>query len=272
MVDMHLLSLLVLLLAVGAFAGVLAGLLGVGGGIVIVPALYYVLGGLGYPQVSLMHVCVATSLATIIFTSIRSVHSHHKKGAVDWDVLRGWAPWIVLGAVAGVITADYLRTKALMAIFGTIAFLVSLQLAFGNPKHQLGQQPPVGAPRAAWAMFTGFFSTLMGIGGGTFGVTILSLYGVAIHRAVATAAGFGLIISVPAVVGFIITGLNVAEKPPFTLGYVNLVAFALIVPMTVIMAPYGARLAHATNPKPLKLAFALFLALTSLNMLRKALG
>lgn len=121
-----------------------------------------------------------------------------------------------------------------------------------------------------WAGFVGFFSTLMGVGGGTLGVTIMSLYATPIHTAVATASGLGLLIALPATVGFLITGLDVVDKPPFTIGYVNYAAFAIISPMTVAFAPLGVRLAHWLDPKPLRTAFAVFLALTALNMLRKA--
>ncbi len=260
------------LLFVGAFAGVLAGLLGVGGGIVIVPSLFYVFTLLGNPPETLMHVCVATSLATIVPTSIRSMMSHNKKGAVDWGVVKGFAPFMGAGAVIGVIAADRLKSSALMLVFGALALVVALHMAFGKAHWRLGAEPPKGAGRAALSGVMGFFSALMGIGGGTFGVPILTLYGVPVHRAVATAAAFGLVIALPAVIGFLISGLGAAHLPDFSLGYVHLPAFLLIVPMTVLCAPLGVKLAHSMNPRPLKLAFALFLALTALNMLRKALA
>ncbi len=259
------------LLVVGAVAGVLAGLLGVGGGIVIVPALFYVFTGLGHPDATLMHVCVATSLATIVLTSARSVHSHNKKGAVDWDMLKSWAPFIGIGAITGVVAADYLRSDSLMLVFGVMAMIVSLHMAFGRESWRLGDAPPEGAGKAGLAGGVGFMSVLMGIGGGTFGVPLLSLYNVAVHRAVATAAGFGLIIAIPSVIGFIISGWAAPDRPAFTLGYIHVPAFAIIVPMTVLCAPYGVKLAHSLNPRPLKLLFAFFLFVTALNMLRRAL-
>lgn len=262
--------LLAFLLMVGGIAGVLAGLLGVGGGIVIVPALFYVFTALGYPVETLMHVCVATSLATIVVTSMRSVSSHHKKGAVDWDLLKSWAPYIGLGAVLGVLAADRLKSESLMVVFGVAAFVVALHMAFGRASWRLAEAPPAGAAKGGVATGVGFLSVLMGIGGGTFGVPLLTLFGVAVHRAVATAAGFGLIIAIPSTIGFILSGMGEALRPPFTLGYVNVPAFAIIVPMTVACAPYGVKMAHSMNPRPLKLLFAFFLAVTALNMLRKA--
>ena len=264
-------ALVAFLLVVGAVAGVLAGLLGVGGGIVIVPALFYVFTGLGFPDATLMHVCVATSLATIVLTSARSVASHNKKGAVDWDMLKSWAPFIAVGAVLGVIAADRLRSDSLMLVFGVMAMIVALHMAFGRESWRLGDNPPEGGSKGAWATGVGFMSVLMGIGGGTFGVPLLSLYGVAVHRAVATAAGFGLIIAVPSVIGFVLSGMAAPDRPEFTLGYIHVPAFAIIVPMTVLCAPLGVKLAHSLNPRPLKLLFAFFLAVTALNMLRRAL-
>ena len=267
-----LLALVAFLLFVGGAAGVLAGLLGVGGGIVIVPALFAVFSALGHPAETLMHVCVATSLATIVPTSIRSLAAHHKKGAVDWSVLKSWAPFMGAGAILGVLAADRLKSASLMLVFGGLAFLVALHMAFGRANWRIGAAPPMGWRSGALAFPMGFASALMGIGGGTFGVPTLTLFGLPVHRAVATAAGFGLVIAVPAATGFILSGLTAENRPDFALGYVHLPAFAIIVPMTVLFAPVGVKIAHAIDPRPLKLLFALFLAATALNMLRKALG
>ncbi len=265
-----LLPMLALLMATGAFAGVIAGLLGVGGGIVLVPAFYYVFWSLGYQSPVLMQICLATSLATIVVTSIRSVTSHHRKGAVDTAILKGWGPGIALGAVAGMLTATQLRSATLVAVFGVLALSVGLYMAFGRAHWRLGDGMPKGAARAAMSPAVGFLSVLMGIGGGSFGVPLMSLYGLPIHRAVGTAAGFGLLIAVPSVTGFLIAAAPAEGRPPFTLGHVNLVAFAVVIAMTLITAPWGVRLAHAMDPKPLKRVFAGFLILVALNMLRKA--
>lgn len=259
-----------LLLAIGAFAGVVAGLLGVGGGIILVPAFYYAFFGLGYGGAGLMQVCLATSLATIIVTSIRSVLAHNRKGAVDWGILKGWAPGIAVGAILGVLVVAQLRTPALQAIFGSLALVVAFYLGFGRADWRFGAAMPVGVVRAALSPLVGFLSVLMGIGGGSFGVPLMSLYGVPIHRAVATAAGFGVVIAVPSVAGFLMTPVDGA--PPYTLGAVNLPAFVVIIAMTLITTPWGVKLAHAMDPKPLKRVFAVFLALVALNMLRKVAG
>lgn len=265
------LALFGLLLIIGAVAGVVAGLLGVGGGIVLVPAFYYTFTSLGYDSPLMMQICVATSLATIIFTSIRSVLSHHKKGAVDWSILKGWASGIAIGAIAGVLIARDMKSESLMMVFGVLGVIVGAYLAFGRENWRLGDHMPGGVARTILSPILGFLSVLMGIGGGSFGVPLMTLYGRPIHRAVATAAGFGVIIAVPSVIGFLMVGWDVEGKPPMTIGLVNIVAFVIIVSMTLITAPIGVRLAHSMNPKPLKIVFAGFITLMALNMLRKAL-
>ncbi|AKO96484.1 putative permease [Marinovum algicola DG 898] len=242
--TMLLIQMFVLLTVIGGFAGVLAGLLGVGGGIVLVPAFFYAFQTLGYDGPQLMQMCLATSLATIIVTSMRSVLSHNRKGAVDWGILRTWAPGIAIGAVLGVLAAASLRSVTLQALFGVLGIVIGLYLGFGRAHWRLGDAMPGGLRRAVMSPAMGFLSVLMGIGGGSFGVPLMSLYNVPIHRAVATAAGFGA---------------------------VNLVAFGIVIAMTLITAPLGVRIAHAMDPKPLKRVFAAFLILVALNMLRKAI-
>ncbi|MGC1488965.1 MAG: sulfite exporter TauE/SafE family protein [Albidovulum sp.] len=266
----QLLPMLLLLLAIGAFAGVISGLLGVGGGIILVPAFFYTFTGLGFGGAGVMRVAIATSLATIIVTSVRSVLAHNRRGAVDWAILRGWAPGIAIGAVVGGWVVMRLNTVALQMIFGCLTLSVALYLGLGRSDWRLGAAIPKGAARAAVSPLVGFLSVLMGIGGGSFGVPLMSLFGTPIHRAVATAAGFGVIIAVPSVAVLLAT--PVAGAPPLTLGAVNLPAFAVIIAMTLITAPLGVRLAHSLDPAPLKRIFAGFLAILALNMLRKAFG
>lgn len=270
--PMLLLQMLALLLVIGALAGVLAGLLGVGGGIVLVPAYFYAFQAIGYDGPQLMQICVATSLATIIVTSLRSVASHNKKGAVDWEILCGWAPGIAVGAVVGVVVASRLQSTTLQMVFGCLGLVIGAYMGFGRSEWRLGQTVPKGAGRAAASPMVGFLSVLMGIGGGSFGVPMMTLYNTPIHRAVATAAGFGVTIAVPAVLGFLFLSIDPAHRPPLTLGAVNLVAFGITIAMTLLTAPLGVKLAHAMDPKPLKRVFALFLTLVAINMLRKALG
>jgi uncharacterized membrane protein YfcA len=265
-----LLPMVAALVVIGAFAGVIGGLLGVGGGIVLVPAFFYAFGTLGYGGDQLMQVCVATSMATIVITSLRSVSSHNKKGAVDWEVLKTWGPSLVIAAAIGTFVAGKVSSLTLQAVFGLLAGLAGLWMAFGRESWRLGDHMPDQPVRSALAGTVGFFSAMMGIGGGTFGVPLMTLYAMPIHRAVATASGFGVLIAVPSVLGFLL--LPVAEAPPWTIGAVNLPAFMVVIGTTLMTTPLGVRLAHAMNPKPLKRAFAVFLTLVALNMLRKVLG
>lgn len=266
----ELLPMLVLIAGIGAFAGVIAGLLGVGGGIILVPAFYFAFEGLGYGPDGLMQLCLATSLATIAVTSVRSVMAHHRRGAVDWDILRGWALGIGLGAILGVVAANGLRGQILMVIFGVLGMMVGLYLAFGRESWRLGDAMPTGPRRAVTGPVLGFLSVLMGIGGGSFGVPLMSLYGVPIHRAVATASGFGVMIAVPSVIAFLLVPGMVENRPPLTIGQVNLVGFVVVVAMTLITTPLGVRLAHAMDAKPLKRAFAVFILIMAVNMILKA--
>ncbi len=269
---MILLPFIAMLVVIGAFAGVIAGLLGVGGGIVLVPAFFYTFAALGFDSPQLMQICLATSLATIIVTSVRSVLSHHKKGAVDWEVLRRWAPGIVIGAVIGVLVATNLRSVVLQGIFGFLGICIGLYLAFGRSDWKLADQMPGGPLRVVLSSLIGFFSVLMGIGGGSFAVPTMTLYGQPIHRAVATAAGFGVLIAVPSAIAFMFVQIPAEVRPPWTIGAVNVPSFLLVIAMTLITAPLGARLAHSTDPKPLKRFFAIFIIIVALNMLRKVAG
>ena len=259
------------LLGFGAFAGILAGMLGVGGGIILVPGFFYVFETLGYGGDDLMQMCLATSLATIIVTSARSVLTHHKRGAVQWDILRTWAPGIMIGAIIGVLVVAELRSATLQMLFAGLALTVGLYLALGRSEWRLGAQMPKGMVRAAVSPVIGFLSVLLGIGGGSFGVPLMTLHGVAIQRAVATAAGFGVLIAVPSVIAFLFVSLDPAMRPPFTIGAVNLVAFGGVIAMTLITAPLGVRLAHGMDPASLRRVFAVFIMLVALNMLRKVM-
>jgi len=266
----QLLPLVALLAGIGALAGIIAGALGVGGGIVLVPAFLHAFTALGYDGPQVMQICLATSLATIIVTSARSVRAHSARGAVDGALLRGWAPAIMLGAILGVAVAGALRTPALMAIFGALGLALGLFMAFGREDWRIGTALPEGPGRTATGVGLGLLSVLMGIGGGVFGVTLMRLHGIAMHRAVGTASGFGLVIALPAVAGFLVTGWSVPGKPPLTIGLVNLPAFAIVIAMTLLTTPIGVRLAHATEAGRLKRLFGLFVIAMALNMLRKA--
>ncbi|GAA5129848.1 sulfite exporter TauE/SafE family protein [Alloalcanivorax gelatiniphagus] len=259
-------GLVVALLATGVIAGVMAGLLGVGGGIVIVPVLYHLFTLLGVDESVKMHVAVGTSLATIIPTSIMSSRAHASKGNLDFSLLKTLGPALVVGVLIGTWLSGYLGGTALTAIFAAVALLVAANMAFRTKGVALADHLPPTPFKQLIGTVIGGFSTLMGIGGGTLTVPILTLFNYPIHKAVGTAAAIGLFISVPGAIGFLLHGMDDPGRPPFTVGYVNLIGFILIVPMTMLMAPVGARLAHAINATRLRQAFALFLFITSLRM------
>ncbi|WP_338607314.1 sulfite exporter TauE/SafE family protein [Pelagibacterium nitratireducens] len=255
------------LLATGCFGGILAGLLGVGGGIVVVPALFWVLTILDFPPDISSHLAVATSLATIIPTSISSMRAHARRGTIDVSLLKLWGPAIVLGALIGGLLSKVIPGDGLRLVFGSVAIVVAINMAI--PKTLVIAQSLPGSKLAnrTIAVVIGLISSLMGIGGGTLTVPTLSAFSFAVHRAVGTAAAMGLLIAVPGVLGFVWSGWDVAGRPPLSLGYVNLAAVMIIAPVSYLMAPFGVRLAHALNPSMLKIAFAVFLFITALRML-----
>ena len=260
-----------LLVAIGGVAGVISGLLGVGGGIVLVPALLQTFAALGYDGPKIMQVCLATSLATMIFTSSRALRGHARRGAMDGGLLRAWAPGIAAGAILGVLAADRLPSDALVLIFGVLGLGIGIQIGFGRETGRAGAAMPTGAVRAVAAAAVGFLSVLMGIGGGSFGVPLLRHFGAPIHRAVGTASGFGLVIAVPSVIGFLLTGWGAPERPPGTVGLVNLPALGLVIAASMPATALGVRLAHAMDPRPLRRVFAAFIIMMALNMLRRAI-
>ncbi|MCI4665236.1 MAG: sulfite exporter TauE/SafE family protein [Neomegalonema sp.] len=260
------------LLATGAISGVLAGLLGVGGGIVIVPVLVIVTEIFAVPREVAMPLVVGTSLATIIPTSISSARAHHKRGAIDFDILRGWGPWVFLGALLGGVASEFIGADGLTLVFGSVALLVSINLAIPHTL-SLADAPPQGiAARAAVSTPIGFISALMGIGGGTLAVPVMTMLRTPIKTAVATASVFGLMISAPAMFGFIWAGLGEPGRPPYSLGYVHVPAAVLLFSVSVFTAPLGAHLAHSLRPERLRLAFAIFLGVSAVRMLWKALS
>ena len=259
------------MLATGCVAGTLAGLFGIGGGIVIVPVLESVLGILDVDPSIRMHVAIATSLATIIPTSISSANAHHRRQSVDVDIVKRWALWVLVGSVLGVYVASQLHSDVLAIIFATLALLVAIKMVLLPNTRNLTNEVPRGLWVPLIPTAIGGFSSMMGIGGGTFSVVTLTLFGEPIHKAVGTAALFGLVISLPGTIGFIVTGLGDTRVPPGTLGYVSLIGFALIAPATVLAAPLGARIAHAFPAKKLSMLFGAFLLIAAARLYYSAL-
>lgn len=258
---------LLALVATGAFAGVLAGLLGVGGGIVIVPVLYFVFQSLGVSPESAMVVATATSLATIVPTSISSIRAHHRKGNVDLDLLTRWAPSIALGVFTGSWLVTRVAGSWLAALFGVVATLSALNMLLRTNKSAVFPNLPDRPGQAAMGASIGMVSSMVGIGGGTISVPLLTLYSYPAHKAVGTAAAIGLIISLPGVLTMLVFGKLPADAPVGTFGLVNIFGFFCIVPLTVMFAPIGASLAAKLDAAKLKRLFAIALLITGLRML-----
>lgn len=260
----------VAMLATGAVAGILAGLFGIGGGIVIVPVLETALGFLGVDPAIRMHVAVGTSLATIIPTSISSARAHFKRNSVDVEIVKRWAIFVLGGALLGAWIASLVHSRVLAIVFATLAFLVALKMLFMPGSRNLTDTVPRGPLVPIIPTSIGCFSSMMGIGGGTFSVMTLTLFNEPIHRAVGTAALFGLVISVPGMLGFVIAGWGDPRIPAGSLGYVSLVGFACIAPVTVLTAPIGAKIAHAFSADRLNMLFGLFLLAASARLFLRA--
>lgn len=261
------------LLAAGLFAGFAAGLFGIGGGFVVVPAMVALLPLLGGARGEYTHVAIGTSFATIVITSLRSTLAHAKRGAVDFAVLRSWAPWIVLGVGIGVVLANRMSGRTLTFIFaGGIALMAVNFLVPKLARRQVSDTMPTGATRAGIAGALGLFSSLLGIGGGTVAVIVMTLCGRSIHRAIATAAGFGFIIAVPGTIGWMVIGLGTPGLPIGSVGYVNLLGAAVITSMSILTAPLGVAAAHALPPEPLKRVFGGYLLVIAVVMLRRGLA
>jgi len=260
-------------LALGAFAGVLAGLLGVGGGIVIVPLLLLIFGGLPWGEAqaaSLAHLALGTSLASIVFTSVSSVRAHHRRGAVDWPLVKRMSPALVVGTLAGSWLAGQLSTPLLKSVFVAFAFYVGIQMLM-NYRPAPGRELPGALGLHAAGGGIGIFSSLVGIGGGSVSVPFMSWCNVPLHRAIASSAALGFPIAVAGALGFVVNGLLAQAKgqvlPPHSLGYVYLPALAAIALASVLTAPLGARLAHALPVARLKRMFAVLLLLLGARML-----
>ncbi|MCI0518340.1 MAG: sulfite exporter TauE/SafE family protein [Woeseiaceae bacterium] len=267
---MELLAFAAAMLLTGAFAGLLAGLLGIGGGIVIVPVLDAVLGFYGTDPAIRMQVAVATSLATIIPTSISSSRAHHRRSSVDTELVRRWAVFVLGGSLAGAFIAAAVHSRTLSLVFAVMALLIAVKMVLPLDGRTLSQTIPRGPLMPIIPVLIGGLSSMMGIGGGTLSVATLTLLNVPIHRAVGTAALFGLAISLPGTIAFVVAGYGDARLPPYSLGFVNLVGFALIAPATWLAAPAGAAIAHRLSHRRLSLVFGLFLVLVSLRMFSQA--
>lgn len=262
----HIAGLLLLLVGAGLLGGFLSGLLGIGGGGVLVPVLYEVFGVLGVPESVRMHVTLGTTLGVIAPTVLRSFAAFRARGTVDMQVVRRMGPWIFFGVAFGVVIADRASSSLLRWIWVVFGTALAIKMILGRDDWRIADE----LPRPPWlegaAFGIGTISTLMGIGGASFTVPLLTLYGRPLLQAVATATGLGPIIAIPGIIGYVLSGWGEPGLPPLSLGYVNAGAF-LIAPLGVFAAPFGVKAAHSIPKRALELAFAAFLGCVALRFL-----
>jgi uncharacterized membrane protein YfcA len=253
------------LIAAGVVAGVLAGLFGIGGGAVLVPVFYQAFSAWGLDQAIVMHVSVGTSLAIIVPTSIRSFMTHRQSGVIDMETLKKWIVAVPIGVLIASYIAFIASGEALRAIFAFIAIIVAIRMIFNQPHWRLGKDLPGGIYRWIVGVIVGLLSALMGIGGGVLNNTFMTLYNRPMHQAVATSSGVGVLISIPGLIGYVWAGWSIEGLPPFSTGFVNWPAVLLIIPITLMLAPVGARLAHRLEKRQLEVGFGIFLLLVAIR-------
>lgn len=247
----------------GVVSGLMAGVFGIGGGAVLVPVFYQVFGLLGVEEAVRMHLSVGSSLAIIIPTSIRSFTSHRARGAVDMELLRGFYVSVPVGVALASLTAAAISSEGLRTIFAVITLLVAFRLLFNRESWRIGGEIPGNPVRGVIGVLIGYLSTLMGIGGGVMNNTFMTLYGRPMHQAVATSSGVGVMIAIPGTVGYIWAGWGLPGLPVASTGYVNWIAVAIIIPIALVVTPWGVRLAHALSKRQLEVAFGLFCVFVS---------
>jgi len=257
---------IIILLASGAVAGMFAGLLGIGGGIIIVPVLAMVFNTQGVSIDVLMHVAIGTSLATIVVTSLSSIRAHQKHGGIEWSVVRVMSVGVFFGGLLGAAIAKLIAGEDLKLIFSIFMFVIAAQMILGNTS-----KPHRGLPETAGMLSAssviGMIASVMGIGGGSLSVPFLTWCNMSIRNAIATSAAVGFPIAVSGTIGFMISGWAVAERPVMSIGFVNLPAFLSIIVASTLSAPAGAWIAHRISPVILKRIFAGFLLILGIRML-----
>src|SRR3954470_2018846 len=276
----ELLQLALLLVAVGALSGFLAGLFGIGGGAILVPVFYECFRLAGVPLDARMPLCIGTSLAIIIPTSIRSWRAHHVRGAVDTEILKTWWLPVLAGVIAGSITARYAPERLFKIVFVMVAWSAATRLLLARATWNFGDDLPKGPLMKIYGFFVGILSTLMGIGGGLFSNLLMTFYGRPIHQAVATSSALAVLISIPGAIGYVYAGWPAAARfpevlalqLPFALGYVSLIGAVLVMPTSLLTAPLGVRAAHAMSKRTLEVAFGTYLFVVGSRFVMSLVG
>jgi uncharacterized protein len=260
-------ELALLLIGVGAVSGFLAGVFGIGGGAILVPVFYECFRLAGVPLEVRMPLCIGTSLAIIIPTSVRSYRAHQARGAVDMEILKRWWLPVLTGVIAGSVTARYAPERFFKVVFVGVAWTAAARLLLARDTWKLGADLPDGPLMKIYGFFVGLLSTLMGIGGGLFSNLLMTFYGRPIHQAVATSSALAVLISIPGALGYVYAGWPAAARYPeiaalqwpFAIGYVSLIGAVLVVPTSLFTAPLGVQAAHAMSKRTLEIAFGTYL-------------
>jgi uncharacterized membrane protein YfcA len=256
----------------GILVGILAGLFGIGGGAIIVPVLYEVFHQLSVPEDIRMQLCIGTSLAIIIPTTVRSYLEHKRKGAVIPHVVRLWALPAITGVAIGSIIASFAPAAVFKIAFVIFAGAIAIKMLFAGDRWNLGSELPSRGPLTLYGFFTGLFSSLVGVSGGSLSNAVLTLYGQPLQRAVATSAGIGVPITVAGTFGYMLAGWpHMTQLPPLSIGFVSLIGFALMAPVSSYTARYGVALAHWLPRRKLEIAFGIFLILVALRFVASLL-
>jgi uncharacterized membrane protein YfcA len=250
----------------GVATGILAGLFGIGGGAIIVPVLYEIFRILGVPEEVRMQLCVGTSMAIIIPTTIRSYRTHRTKGAVLTDVVRAWTAPAVVGVAVGAVIAYFAPSTVFKIVFMITVTIIAIKLLFGRDDWKIADEFPGRAMMTVYGFIIGLVSSLMGVSGGSVSNMIQTLYGKSMHQAVATSAGLGVPITIAGTIGLMIAGWpRMALLPPLSIGYVSLLGVIIMAPVSSFTAPYGALLAHKLSRRQLEVGFGLFLLIVSVR-------
>jgi uncharacterized protein len=263
----ELVELALMLVAVGALSGFFAGIFGIGGGAILVPVFYECFRLAGVPLEVRMPLCIGTSLAIIIPTSIRSFRAHHARGAVDLEILKLWWLPILIGVIVGSITARYAPERLFKIVFVGVAWSAAARLLLARDNWKFGDDVPKGPLMRLYGFVVGLLSTLMGVGGGLFSNLLMTFYGRPIHQAVATSSALAVLISIPGALGYVYAGWPAAARypdvaalqVPFAIGYVSLIGAVLVMPTSLLTAPLGVRAAHAMSKRTLEIAFGCYL-------------
>ena len=245
-------------LALGAFVGFFAGLLGIGGGAAMVPVLAFIYAAKGFDASQVVHLALGTSMATILFTSLSSVRAHHRHGAVNWTIVKRMAPGIIIGTFSGALLASVLDVRLLTVVFTLLIYYISAQMFFGK-KPQAGAAPLSTTSLNLSSGVIGVISSLTATGGAALVVAYLVKRGIAIHQAIGTAAAIGVPVAIIGMIGHVISGWSVPGLPPWSLGFVYLPALVAVVAASMLTAPFGARLTHRLPVATLKRVFSLLL-------------